>query len=252
MVLIINSVDVEDFSSPPIGPIPAHYGPLLIPNTEPRAPHSYMQRSAFGDEPFEFRAIDPSTVEQPMGPLEIAPGVLAPTAVTGRPAPKPSSHAAAESWDHFLYRLALATTKNVGARPNQISDFPPDYPPRSVEPDYSHLVSKRDSVETLHPQSKSTAVASDAPPSTVEEISFSAIPMASQRQCSNVVEVRKARPSSVKIAPATKSAPLLGSISGPIRSTRRTARGRFANTLRRFKGFATGKYPSERLSISQY
>ncbi|KAF8891054.1 hypothetical protein CPB85DRAFT_1459147 [Mucidula mucida] len=208
MVLINNSVDAEAFSPPPIGPIPARYGQLLrgIPNTEPRAPHSYMQHSVFGDEPFDFRAIDPCTVEQPIGPLETAPG--------------PSSQPAAESWDHFLYRLALATTKNVGARPNQISDFPPDYPPRSVEPDYSHLVSKRDSVETLHPQSKSTAVASDAPPSTVEEISFSAIPMASQRQCSNVVEVRKARPSSVKIAPATKSAPLLGSISGPIRSTR--------------------------------
>ncbi|KAF8891049.1 hypothetical protein CPB85DRAFT_1566276 [Mucidula mucida] len=159
MVLIINSVDVEDFSSPPIGPIPAHYGPLLIPNTEPRAPHSYMQRSVFGDEPFEFR-------------------VLAPTAVTGRPAPKPSSHAAAESWDHFLYRLALATTKDLGARPHQISDFPPDYPPRSVEPDYSHLLSKRDSVETVHPPLKSTAAepsASDAPPSAVEETSVSAI-----------------------------------------------------------------------------
>ncbi len=230
MVLIINnSVDVEDFSSPPIGPIPAHYGPLLrgIPNTEPRAPHSYMQRSVFGDEPFEFRAIDPSTVEQPIGPLEIAPGVLAPTAVTGRPAPKPSSHAAAESWDHFLYRLALATTKDLGARPHQISDFPPDYPPRSVEPDYSHLLSKRDSVETLHPPLKSTAAepsASDAPPSAVEETSVSAIPIApASRRRSSVVEVAAERQSSVRNAKAPQ---LLGSISGPIR-TKRTARGRY-------------------------
>ncbi|KAF8903263.1 hypothetical protein CPB85DRAFT_1027502 [Mucidula mucida] len=256
MVFIINGVDVEDFSPPPIGSIPAHYGPLLrgIPNTEPRAPHSYMQRSVFGDDPFEFRAVDPSTVEQPIGPLETAPGVLAPT-VTGRPAAKPSPQPAAESWDHFLHRLALATTKDLGARPYQISDFPPDCPPRPVEPDYSHLLSSRDSVETVHPQSQSTveeSVASDVPPSTVEELSFSALPMApASTRRSSVVEVRAARQSSVKIAQATKSARLLGSISGPIRS-KRTARGRFTNTLRRLKGFATGKYPSERLSISQY
>ncbi|KAF8903265.1 hypothetical protein CPB85DRAFT_1564429 [Mucidula mucida] len=248
MVLIINGVDVEDFSPPPIGPIPAHYGPLLrgIPNTEPRAPHSYMQRSVFGDDPFEFRAVDPSTVEQPIGPLETAPGVLAPT-VTGRPAAKPSPQPAAESWDHFLHRLALATTKDLGARPYQISDFPPDCPLRSVEPDYSHLLSSRNSVETVHPKSQSTAeepAASDAPPSTGEELSFSAIPMA---PASSVVEVRAASHSSASIAQATIS----GSISGPIRS-KRTARGRFTNTLRRLKGFATGKYPSERLSFSQY
>ncbi|KAF8903256.1 hypothetical protein CPB85DRAFT_1541370 [Mucidula mucida] len=184
MVLIINGVDVEDFSPPPIGPIPAHYGPLLrgIPNTEPRAPHSYMQRSVFGDEPFKFQTIDPSAVNQPIGPLETTPGVLAPT-VTGRPAAKPSSQPVAEPWDHFLYRLALATTKDLGARPHQISDFPSDYPPR-------------DSVETVHPQSQSTveeSVASDVPPSTVEELSFSALPMApASTRRSSVVEVRAA------------------------------------------------------------
>ncbi len=225
MVLIINGVDVEDFSPPPIGPIPAHYGPLLrgIPNTEPRAPHSYMQRSVFGDDPFEFRTIDPCTVE----PLETAPGVLASTAI-GRAAPKPSSQPAADSWDHFLY--CLSTDKNFGVRRFQISDFPPDYPPRSVEPDYSHLLSKRDSAETVHPQSKSTAeepVASDAPPSTVKELSSAAIPMApASRRCSSVVEVCAARQSSGKVAQATKFARLLGSISGPIRN-KRTVRGRY-------------------------
>ncbi|KAF8912582.1 hypothetical protein CPB85DRAFT_576935 [Mucidula mucida] len=256
MVLIVNGVDIKDFSPPAIGAIPANNVSSfrVNSNSTPRAPHSYMQRSVFGDGPFEFRAVDPSTVEQPIGPLETAPGVLAPT-VTGRPAAKPSPQPAAESWDHFLHRLALATTKDLGARPYQISDFPPDCPPRSVEPDYSHLLSSRNSVETVHPQSQSTAeepAASDAPPSTGEELSFSALPMApASTRRSSVVEMRAARRSSVKIAQATKSARLLGSISGPIRS-RRTARGRFANTLRRLKGFATGKYPSERLSISKY
>ncbi|KAF8903251.1 hypothetical protein CPB85DRAFT_1255778 [Mucidula mucida] len=176
------SLHLPSAPSPPITvPTPRH------PQTEPRAPHSYMQRSVFGDDPFEFRAVDPSTVEQPIGPLETAPGVLAPT-VTGRPAAKPSPQPAAESWDHFLHRLALATTKDLGARPYQISDFPPDCPPRSVEPDYSHLLLSRNSVETVHPQSQSTAeepAASDAPPSTGEELSFSAIPMA---PASSVVE----------------------------------------------------------------
>ncbi|KAF8912591.1 hypothetical protein CPB85DRAFT_1434234 [Mucidula mucida] len=255
MVPISKGVNVEDFSPPPSGPIPADYVSLLrvIPDTTPRAPHSYMQRSVFGDEPFEFRAIDPSTVEQPIGPLETAPGVVAPTAATGRPAAKLSSQPVAEPWDHFLYRLALATTKDLGARPYQISDCPPDYPPRSVEPDYSHLLSAINSVETVHPQSKSTVeeFVVSSPPSSVEELSFSAIPVASKRRRSSVVEVHTACQSSVKIAQAKKSARLLGSISGPIRS-RRTARGRFTNTLRRLKGFATGKYPSERLSISQY
>ncbi|KAF8903239.1 hypothetical protein CPB85DRAFT_1320085 [Mucidula mucida] len=233
MVLIVNGVDIKDFSPPAIGAIPANnFSSFRVNyNSTPRAPHSYMQRSVFGDGPFEFRAIYPSTVEQPIGPLETAPGVLAPT-VTGRPATKPSSHPAAESWDHFLYRLALATTKDLGARPYQISDFPPDYPPRSVEPDYSHLLSKRASVETVHPQSQSTveeSVAVDVPPSSVDELSFSAIPMApASRRRSSVVEVRAARQSSVKIAQAPKSARLLGSISGPIRS-RRTARGRYVS-----------------------
>ncbi|KAF8903254.1 hypothetical protein CPB85DRAFT_1457516 [Mucidula mucida] len=256
MVLISKGVNVEAVSPPPSGPIPADYVSLLrgIPNTEPRAPHSYMQRSVFGDEPFEFQTIDPSAVDQPIGPLETAPGVLAPT-VTGRPAAKPSSQPVAEPWDHFLYRLALATTKDLGARPHQISDFPPDYPPRSVQPEYSHLLSSRDSVETAHPQSQSTveeSVAVDVPPSSVDKLSFSAIPMApASRRRSSVVEVRAERQLSVKIAQATKPARLLGSISGPIRS-KRTARGRLTNTLRRLKGFTTGKYPSERLSISQY
>ncbi|KAF8903260.1 hypothetical protein CPB85DRAFT_1541382 [Mucidula mucida] len=235
MVLISKGVNVEDVSPPP-GPTTAiNVSSIRVnPISTPRAPHSYMQRSVFGDEPFEFRAIDPSTVDQPIGPLETAPGVLAPT-VTGRPATKPSSHPAAESWDHFLYRLALATTKDLGARPYQISDFPPDSPPRSVEPDYSHLLSSRDSVETVHPQSQSTveeSVAVDVPPSSVDELSFSAIPMApASRRRSSVVEVRAARQSSVKIAQATKSARLLGSISGPIRS-KRTARGRRPETDR--------------------
>ncbi|KAF8912580.1 hypothetical protein CPB85DRAFT_1561304 [Mucidula mucida] len=256
MVPISKSVNVEDFSPPAIGAIPANNVSSfrVNSNSTPRAPHSYMQRSVFGDGPFEFRAVDPSTVEQPIGPLETAPGVLAPT-VTGRPAAKPSSQPAAEPWDHFLYRLALATTKNVGARPYQISEFSLDYPPRSVEPDYSHLLSERNSVETIHPKSQSTveeSAASDAPLSSVDELSFSALPMApASTRRSSVVEMRAARRSSVKIAQATKSARLLGSISGPIRS-RQTARGRFTNTLRRLKGFATGKYPSERLSISQY
>ncbi|KAF8867428.1 hypothetical protein CPB85DRAFT_1450016, partial [Mucidula mucida] len=127
MVPISKGVDVEVFSPPPSGPIPANNVSSIrvIPNSTP-----YMQRSVFGDDPFEFRAVDPSTVEQSIGPLETAPGVLAPT-VTGRPAAKPPSQPAAESWDHFLYRLPLATTKNVGARPYQISDFPPDYCRRS-------------------------------------------------------------------------------------------------------------------------
>ncbi|KAF8888666.1 hypothetical protein CPB85DRAFT_1441492 [Mucidula mucida] len=254
MVLISKGVDVEVFSPPPSGPIPANNVSSIrvIPNSTP-----YMQRSVFGDDPFEFRAVDPSTVEQSIGPLETAPGVLAPT-VTGRPAAKPSSQPVAEPWDHFLYRLALATTKNVGVRPYQISDFPPDCALRSVEPDYSHLLLSRNSVETVHPQSQAPAEqsvasgAATAPRSTSEELSFSAIPMApASRRRPSVVEVRAARQSSVKLAQATKSARLLGSISGPIRS-RRTARGRFTNTIRRLKGFATGKYPSERLSISQY
>ncbi|KAF8909129.1 hypothetical protein CPB85DRAFT_1435714 [Mucidula mucida] len=112
-------------------------------------------------------------------------------------------------------------------------------PPWSVEPDYSHLLSKRHSMETVHPQSTSTAEESVASDSTVEGLSFSAVPMApTSRRRSSVVE-------------ATKSARLLGSISGPIRS-RRIPRGRFTNILGKLKGFATGKYPSERLSISQY
>ncbi|KAF8912578.1 hypothetical protein CPB85DRAFT_1434222 [Mucidula mucida] len=235
MVLISKGVNVEDVSLPRTGPIPANYVSLLrgIPNTTPRAPHSYMQRSVFGDELFEFRAIDPSTVEQPIGPLETAPRVLAPTA-TGRSAAKPSSQPAADSWDHFLHRLALATTKDLGARPYHISDFPPDYPSRAVEPDYSHIFSSRNSVETVHPKSQSTVeeyVAVDVPPSSVDELSFSAIPMApASRRRSSVVAVRAARQSSVKIAQATESARLLGSISGPIRS-RPTARGRFTNTV---------------------
>ncbi|KAF8903248.1 hypothetical protein CPB85DRAFT_1438399 [Mucidula mucida] len=253
MVLIVNGVDIKDFSPPAIGAIPANNVSSfrVNSNSTPRAPHSYMQRSVFGDDPFEFRAVDPSTVEQPIGPLETAPGVLAPT-VTGRPAAKPSPQPAAESWDHFLHRLALATTKDLGARPYQISDFPPDCPPRSVEPDYYHLLSSRNSVETVHPKSQSTveeSVVVDVPPSSVDELSFSAIPMApASRGRLSVVEVRAVCQSSVK---ATQSPRLLGSISGPIRF-KRTARGRFTNTIRRLKGFATGKYPSERLSISQY
>ncbi|KAF8909165.1 hypothetical protein CPB85DRAFT_1435742 [Mucidula mucida] len=184
----------------------------VIPNAQPRAGHSYMQRSVFGNDPYEFRAADTSSIDQPIGPLETAP----------------------EPWDHFLYRLA--TTTNFGARPYQISDFPPDYPPRSVEPDYSHLLSSRNSLETVHPLSKSTIAESvtgdsaTAPRSIVEELSFSAIPMASQRRRSSAVEMRAARQPSVKIAQTIKSARLLGSVSGPIRS-RRTARVRFANTL---------------------
>ncbi|KAF8900651.1 hypothetical protein CPB85DRAFT_1475011 [Mucidula mucida] len=229
MVLIVNGVDIIDFSPPAIGAIPANnFSSFRVnSNSTPRAPHSYMQRSVFGDGPFEFWAINPSTVEQPIGPLETAPGVLAPT-VTGWPATKPSSHSAAESWDHFLYCLALATTKDLGACPYQISDFPPDYPPRSVEPDHSHLFSSRNSVETVHPQSQSMVEESvvDVPSSTVEELSFSAIPMVSQRRHSSVIEVRAACQFSGKIAQATKSARLLGSISGPIQS-RQTARERY-------------------------
>ncbi|KAF8888667.1 hypothetical protein CPB85DRAFT_1566519 [Mucidula mucida] len=181
MVLTRKGVNVEDVSPPP-GPTTAINVSSIRVNTitTPRAPHSCMQRSVFGDDPFEFRVVDPSTVAQPIGPLETAPGVLAPTA-TGRPAAKPSSQPAAEPWDHFLYRLALATTKDLGARPYHISDFPPDYPPRSDESDYSHLLSSRNSVETVHPKSQSTveeSVVVDVPPSSVDELSFSAIPMA--------------------------------------------------------------------------
>ncbi|KAF9034725.1 hypothetical protein BDZ89DRAFT_1130624 [Hymenopellis radicata] len=97
MVFIINGVDVEDYSWPYLGPIPRDYVSKYqaTPNTEPRTPHSPVQRVIFGNDPFEFRSIDPSTVDQPFGPLEIAPDVLAPSAA-GRPAAKPSPHGPAE------------------------------------------------------------------------------------------------------------------------------------------------------------
>ncbi|KAF8903246.1 hypothetical protein CPB85DRAFT_1541362 [Mucidula mucida] len=230
MVLIINGVDIKDFSPPAIGAIPANNVSSFRVNfnSTPRAPHSYMQRSVFGDEPFEFRAIDPSTVEQPIGPLETAPGVLSPTA-TGRP--------------------TASLHRNLSPNPGTTS---------STALRLRRPTMLANSVETVHPQSQAPAEqsvasgAATAPRSTSEELSFSAIPMApASRRRPSVVEVRAARQSSVKLAQATKSARLLGSISGPIRS-RRTARGRFTNTIRRLKGFATGKYPSERLSISQY
>ncbi|KAF9009864.1 hypothetical protein BDZ89DRAFT_1167816 [Hymenopellis radicata] len=250
MVFIINGVDVEDYSWPYLGPIPRDYVSKYrsTPNTEPRTPHSPVQRVIFGNDPFEFRPIDPSTVDQPFGPLEIAPDVLAPTAA-GRPAAKPSPHGPAEPG-------------NTSFTPTNVDDFPPDYPARSVEVVLPRL---RTSVATVHPATpsnesvaESQSDVSTVAPSTVEELSFSAIPIApsprSQRRSSTAVAVRSARTaahSSAKIAQATKAARLLGSISGPIRS-RRTVRSKFTDTLGRLKGFATGKYPSERLSISQF
>ncbi|KAF9035368.1 hypothetical protein BDZ89DRAFT_1110865 [Hymenopellis radicata] len=266
MVFIINGVDVEDYSWPYLGPIPRDYVSKYraTPNTEPRKPYSPVQRVIFGNDPFEFRSIDPSTVDQPCGPLETAPGVLAPTAA-GRPAAKPSPHGPAEPWEHFLYRLL--TSKGPLLKPTHVDDFPPDYPPRSVEVVLPRLrtAPSEVSVATVNPATPSNeSVAglhsdvSTVAPSTVEELSFSAIPIVpsprSQRRSSTAVAVRSARTaahSSAKIAQATKAARLLGSISGPIRS-KRTVRSKFTNTLGRLKGFATGKYPSERLSISHF
>ncbi|KAF9019517.1 hypothetical protein BDZ89DRAFT_1116699 [Hymenopellis radicata] len=203
MVFIINGVDVEDYSWPYLGPIPRDYVSKYqaTPNTEPRTPHSPVQRVIFGNDPFEFR----STSRQAF-------------------ATRPS---------RTLGTLPLPSFDEQGPllKPTNVDDFPPDYPPRSVEVVLPRL---RTSVATVHPATSSNeSVAelqsdvSTVAPSTVEELSFSAIPSApsprSQRRSSTVVAVRSARTaahSSAKIAQATKAARLLGSISGPIRSRR--------------------------------
>ncbi|KAF8890246.1 hypothetical protein CPB85DRAFT_1441258 [Mucidula mucida] len=229
MVPIINGVDIEGFSGPTIRPIPEDYVCKFrgIPNTEARLPHSSMQRAVFGDGPFEFRCIDPSTVDQPLGPLETAPGVLAPTAAA-RPAAKPSAYPPAEPWEHFLYRAFRKESMGC-SHPFDTSDFPPDYSPRSVEsvPPRLRTAPSEISVATACP---TAADASSIAPTTVEEdIRFSAIPIAPvsrpQRRCPTAIEARCVAHSSAKTVQATESAQLLGSISGPIRP-RRNARGK--------------------------
>ncbi|KAF9035345.1 hypothetical protein BDZ89DRAFT_1157757 [Hymenopellis radicata] len=164
MVFIINGVDVEDYSWPYLGPIPRDYVSKYrsTPNTEPRTPHSPVQRVIFGNDPFDFRSIDSSTVDRP-----------------------PSlRHTAGRTLEHFLYRLL--TTRAL-LKPTHVDDFPPDYPPRSVEVVLPRLrtAPSEVSVATVKPATPSNeSVAelqsdvSTVAPSTVEELSFSAIPIA--------------------------------------------------------------------------